>query len=257
MRFNIFNPTLFIVVSSLLLLTACGGPRLNRKHQPPVEVNPILVADFDAFNIQINQLLIRNGQYTWAKDANWDEYILQIATLSNTPIVFENILLIDAFGDQVTSLNERRELNKATRNSKRKYKNHGYKIKFGAGSTHMTTASLSGALGAGLAAGTVTTTGSIGTLTGAGVGVAVAVPALVITGVVKIVNNSKVNNFINKRYTALPITLHSEVKIVDLFYPATPVPQTLRIDYQMKGNFYQAEVDLTVLLADLHLKPNK
>jgi hypothetical protein len=137
---------------------------------------------------------------------------------------------------------------------KKKFKKAGYKIKLGAGSTHATAVGLSMAIGSGATAGAVTATGAVGNLTSLGVGVAVAVPALMIAGVTKVVYNTKVNNRIQQRQTLIPVPVNTPGQALDLLFPAVPVPQALVIEYHNQGVPHTLELDLTQITSDLHLK---
>ena len=249
------TPLLLLLVS---LLTACGGPRINSKPETLKDYGPMLLEGDTHLVAKLDQLMFRNSRGSWAKDANWDEYLITLESrLAGQVITIEQIWIEDVMGDLHPPQTTRKDLNKATRGLKKKYKKAGYKIKLGAGSTHATAVGLSFAIGSGATAGAVTATGAIGNLTSAGVGAAVAVPALMIAGVTKVVYNTRVNNRIQERQTLLPKTLGETAESLDLLYPAVPIPQALVIEYRVADVPHRLQLDLTQITGDLHIKPPK
>lgn len=242
----------------VMVLTACGGPRINNKPRELIDHGPMLVTADPHLRVQLDQLLFRNSPGSWAKDANWDEYLITAeANGSSADVVIERVSIRDLMGEIHDPETTRKALNKATKAVKKKYQQAGHKIKLGAGSTHATAVGLSMAIGGGATAGAVTATGAIGNLTSVGVGVAVAVPALMIAGVTKVVYNTRVNNRIQERQTLLPLAVNSPGQQLDVLFPAIPVPQALVIEYLNQGVPHTLELDLTKITSDLHLKAKK
>lgn len=245
-----------MLIFSLLTLLGCGGPRINNKPQQLENQGPLKSLVDQHIELVLNNLLVRNTPGSWAKDANWDEYIFSLKTTESVDaVILQSAYIEDIMGDEHFSQNTRKTLNQSTKALKKKYKKAGYKVKIGAGSTHASAVGISLALGSGVTAGAVTATGSIGTLTSVGVGVAVAVPALVISGVTKLVYNTRVNNRIQERQTLLPMTITNDEQVVDLMFPAVPLPQKLVVSYLYDEVPHRLEIDLTEVTTGLHIKP--
>lgn len=236
----------------IFLLVSCGGPRINRKAEPLVNHGPMLTVEDTHLNFSLDRLMFRNSHGSWAKDANWDEYLMTLQTSND--IIIESVMIEDIMGEWHEPQTTRKALNKSTKQVKKKYKKAGYKIKLGSGSTHATAVGLSMAVGSGVTAGAVTATGAVGNLTSVGVGAAVAVPALVIAGVTKVVYNTRVNNRIQQRQTLLPLTVSDETTALDILFPAIPLPQKLKVNYQFEGISHQISLDLNLVTSDLHIK---
>lgn len=249
------HPLLLIFIC--ISVISCGGPRLNRAYEKPTEL-PVLMQEQGAHvNLNLLKILIRNSKDSWVKDAKWDEYLIQIEPLSHQETKIISVSLIDTFGDVVSTVDTRKGLIKASKALKSKYKKAGYKVKWGEGSTHVDAISVSSAVGVGVAAGSVTTTGSIGTLTSAGVGVAVAVPALLITGVVKIVNNTKVNNRIQLRQAKFPLDVTNQNQVIDVFFPAVPSPKTVVVKYTLENEEHTISLDISEMMNGVHIRKKK
>ncbi len=256
---NLFKISFTLVLC--VLLSACYGPRLN-KHNPQANqsVAPtIATTRDDAIKIDLQFLLVRNSARSWAKDAKWDEYIFNISNLIDDEVIIENISIVDSLGYALDPQTTRKKLNKATKKTKQRFKKAGIKIKLGNGSSHMLTKSISGTVvGAGIGAGIASGGGvtmTAGTLTTAGGAVFVAVPAALVGGIVKIVNNSKVNNKIKKRQTTLPVDINgNSSNLIDLFYSAIPSPEKIIINYSINNQKYKLKLVLPESFNGLHYK---
>ena len=82
----------------------------------------------------------------------------------------------------------------------------------------------------------------------------VLVPALTVGGVVRGVNNSKVNQEIESRHTPLPVLLEEDENTnLVLFFPLSPSPQRIEIGYVSRAREHLLLVDTATALEGLHL----
>lgn len=250
-----------LIIMLCLVLNACFGPRLNKNNlQTGHDVIPtIATTQDDAIKVDLQFLLVRNSPRSWAKDAKWDEYMFLISNLSDDEVKIEDISIVDSLGVALQPNITRKMLNKATKKTKRRFKKAGIKIKLGNGSTHMLTKSISGTVvGAGIGAGIASGGGvtmTAGTLTTAGGAVFIAVPATLVGGIVKVVNNSKVNNKIKERQTLLPKIIGGHTfQLFDIFYSAVPSPQNIIISYSIKDQQHKLELLMPDSFEGLHYK---
>jgi len=251
-------------ISISLLVSACVGPRINKKNvNLDSTVFPTIAQSSDGrVKVTLNKILVKNSPGSWAKDAKWDEYIFHIENLTDTEIKIKNIMIYDALNDNTSPLTTRKHLNQATSLTKSKFKKSGIKIKWGAGSTNILAESITAtAIGSGVAAG-VAGTGAVttgaGTLTAAGGAVFIAVPAIAIGGIMKLVNNSKISKQIKKRQTSLPYIIYGkQTPIIDLFYSGIPGPQKIKVIYTFANKDYNLIFKFGENLNTLHFKPIK
>jgi len=219
----------------------------------------------NVINISLNKLLIRNSHRSWAKDAKWDEYIFSVENISNKPIIIDSINIIGALNEKHEPQYTRQTLNRATALTKNRYRRAGVKIKLGEGSTSALAGSLTGvAVGTGIGASVASTgalTTSAGTVTTAGGAVIVAVPLVTIGAIVKIVNNTKINNRIVKRQSQLPLSLAAEDALlgtqkqsIDLFYSAIPGPKQVEFIYTLDHKQHTLIMFLGEEFSRLHYK---
>ena len=84
--------------------------------------------------------------------------------------------------------------------------------------------------------------------------VVVLVPVLAVGGIVRGVNNSKVNNQIESRRTLLPIVLQEEEEnSLHIFFPLSQSPQQLELTYVNSQGELTLIVDTHAALSGLHL----
>jgi hypothetical protein len=110
-------------------------------------------------------------------------------------------------------------------------------------------------VGAGLGAGGVMASGGgmLAGVAGAATFMLVA-PGFGVAGIVRAVNNSKVNGEIGRRHTPLDASAPAGQELaLDLFFPLAPSPQRLELEYADAQGQHVLAVDLREALAGLHL----
>ena len=82
----------------------------------------------------------------------------------------------------------------------------------------------------------------------------ILVPVLAVGGMVRGVNNSKVNSQIESRQTLLPVVLQEdEEKYLDIFFPLSPSPLQIKITYADSRGDHALIVDTQAALEGLHV----
>ncbi len=236
----------------LLAISACGGAKVLKEPEPLVVTRPLATASDQHLSVTLDWVIVRDGPGTWAKNVDWDEYLLRIQNLGDDSIRVTNITVLDSLGTRIETGDSRKQLVKGTKKTKRRYKGEGLKVKAGVSAgtllaagavTAVTVASVGGAVvlgGSALAAGVAT-----GVL---------LVPVLAVGGVFRGVNNSKVNNQIESRQTLLPIELQDEVEnSLHVFFPLVPSPRQLELTYVDLRGEHTLIVDTQAALEGLHL----
>ena len=80
-------------------------------------------------------------------------------------------------------------------------------------------------------------------------------PALAVGGVVRGVNNSKVNNRIEERQTVLPIEIPANVEQnLDVFFPLAPSPKLVELVYSDATGEHILLIDTNAALEGLHIE---
>lgn len=257
---NVRRLALLFVTS--LVLTACGGTKLVRKPMPVPEDLPAIAMAQDAQLLaELRFVIVRNGPAAWAKNAAWDEYLLAVGNVGKVPLRIDSVSVTDSRGHVSVTHADRNALAAASKQATRRYRDAGLKVEAGRGGAGLamagvgagvlaygaaTAAATSAALGAGGAAGG-------GTAAAAG-GLVLAAPVLLGVGIMRMVNNSKVDGRIEDRATPLPLMIAPDAQVaLDLFYPLSPSPRLVVVHYHDGQTAQRLELDVSKPLAGLHL----
>ncbi len=254
----------FLACMLALLLTACGGTKLVRKPAPlPERTTPLAAASDARLTAELQFVIVRNGPAAWARNADWDEYLLGVRNVGSVPLRIDAVAVTDAQGHVNGTQADRRTLVAASKQATRRYRDAGLKLEAGRGGTALiatgvgagvvaygaaTVAATSAALGAGGAG------AAGGGAAAAAGGLILAAPVLIGVGIMRAVNNGKVNDRIEDRVTLLPLTLAPGAQAsLDLFFPLSPSPQQVVVHYHDGQVSQRLEVDTRQALTGLHL----
>lgn len=246
-----------------LALSACGGgTKLVKKPAPvPQRELPIAVASDDAMAAQLDFIVVRNGPGAWAKNGDWDEYLIRVRNTSDSPVELRKVEVTDSVGHVAGTLNRRADLVRASKLTAKRYRESGLKVAAGRGGAGLLVAGV-GAGVVGYGAAMASAYGAImsgGAAAGGGAGAAagglfLAAPVLVGVGIVRMVNNSKVDNRIESRATPLPVTIPAGSDVLlDVFFPISPSPRHVTFHYRTAQGDQQLQLDTSRVLAGLHL----
>ncbi len=246
------------VLMILLALSGCGGAWVLKEPEPLVVTQSLATASDQRITATLDWIIVRDGPGTWAKNVDWDEYLIRIQNLSDDSIRVTNITVLDSLGTRIETRENRKQLVKGTKKTKRRYKGEGLKVKAGLGTGTLVAA---GAVTAGATAAAVSSMsfGLGAASSGAAVGVVatagiILLPFLAVHSVFRGVHNSKVNKHIESRQTLLPVVLQEEEeKSLDIFFPLTPSPRQVEITYADSQGDNTLIIDTHAALEGLHL----
>lgn len=241
------------------MLAGCGGTKLLREPLPLPIANSLSEAADARIGVRLDWVLVRNAEGAWARNADWDEYHLVVRNLSGSSLTVTRIAVLDSVGTWLPAGADRKDLVKNSRSTVRRYRDSGLKVKAGAGGAGLIAAGVATTLGVGAAYTAATAYGAAlggtaGGVTAVGAGLLLAGPAVLAVGVVRAVNNSKVNQRILSLRTPLPLTLAagSEARVV-VFFPLAPSPRKLQLHYLDASDAHVVAVDTRSALDGLHL----
>jgi hypothetical protein len=244
-----------LLLCAVVTLSACGGGTKLVKHapSPPQRDTPLATAVDGSLKADLDWVIVRNGPGAWAKNADWDEYLIRVRNTSNSTAQITAVALVDSQEHSAPALGTRKALVQASRQTVRRYEDSGLKVKAGMGGAALTATGVGTGLGTGAAI--VGSGASLGAAAAGVVVVAVAAPAAVIAGVIRMRNNSKVNHRIEQRHSVLPIAVAAgENRSLDVFFPLSPSPRRIEISYADARGVHQLDIDTTQALAGLHLE---
>ncbi len=252
--------TLLCIAS--IALCACGGTKLV-KHAAPVPQRELPIALASDVNLaaQLDFIVVRNGPGAWAKNGNWDEYLIRVRNASAGDIELRAVDVTDSQGHTSIALHDRAHLVRACKLSAKRYRRSGLKVVAGRGGTGLLVAGVgAGVVGYGAAVASVTSAAlGAGGAAGGGAaaaagGLLLAAPVLVGVGIVRVVNNRRVDDRIQQRATRLPLNIaaNSDV-LLDVFFQITPSPQHVTFHYRTAQGERQLQIDTSHVLDGLHL----
>lgn len=247
------------------MLVGCGGAKLLKESHPQQTTQPLATAADSRVTSTLDWVIVRNGPGAWAKNGDWDEYLLRIHNNSTEPVLVTNIMVLDSLQSRVDRRANRRELVKGTKDNVHRYRDSGLTVKAGAGSGELLAAGAAvTAVGVGVAASALTTTTAYGAtwIGGVSTGTATAAsgllllgPALAVGGVLRGINNSRVDDEIQSRRTVLPLTVApGQQQPIDVFFPIAPAPVQVILFYVDDEGEHQLTFDTRAVLAGLHLE---
>ena len=79
-------------------------------------------------------MIVREGPGTWPRNADWDEYLIEVRHISAAPIQLTGITLFDSMDQPNTASASRSALVDASRKNARRYRDSGFKFAAGRGS---------------------------------------------------------------------------------------------------------------------------
>jgi hypothetical protein len=256
-----------IVITLLLgasVLAGCGGTKVLKDPVAMQVTQPLAEVADQRVAAKLNWVIVRGGPGTWAKNADWDEYLVTIENRSDGTAQVTQLVVVDSLGARNEPQLERKQLVKNSKANARRYKESGIKVKAGVGSGTMMLAGAAvtvvgvGAASAVAATSALSGAAAAGTAGAAAGGLLLLGPALAVGGIVRGVNNSKVNSQIEVRQTLLPHELAAGEKLeLDVFFPLAPSPRLLEITYSDATGEHVLVIDTSAALDGLHIEAGK
>ncbi len=254
------GPGRWLLAFTILLvmtLGGCGGTKILDKPVPVKIEKPLASASDDNIRVNLDWVIVRDGPGSWAKKADWDEYLITVKNAGERPMEITGVAVYDSTGYRLQSSDDRKKLIKRSKETERRYLDLGISLEAGWGSAGTTIL-----VGSAVTVGGVATAvesayvGSTATTTaGAAAGLLIG-PAIVTIGVVQVVRNKKVAREIRHRRTRLPLLLAPQNAVtLDLFFPLAPSPRQLVLDYRIGGDDYRLDVNTESALWGLHIHP--
>ena len=241
-------------------LQGCGGTKVLKEPQPIQTTQPLAAISDQRVAATLDWVIVRDGPGTWAKNADWDEYLLRVRNQSDRRIQVTRLIVVDSLGTHIESQPGRKQLVKSSKKTARLYKESGIKVKAGRGAgTMLVAGAVVTVVGAGVASlaaygsimSGVATAGSAGAAAG---GLLLLGPALAVGGIVRGVNNSKVNNQIELRQTVLPLEIPAGEELsLDVFFPLAPSPTMVVLTYTDASGEHSLVIDTSTALDGLHI----
>jgi hypothetical protein len=253
-------------IACAVILSGCGGTKILKEPLALEIKQPLVTASDQNVSAELIWVIVRDGPGTWAKNVDWDEYLVNVVNESGEAIRIIDVTIVDSLGVRQATNADYKELVNESKETTKRYKDSNLTVKAGIGFGTMMAVGGATIIGAGYvgsaaAAASLMSVGMGGASAGATVaaatvvgGLVVLVPAVVGIGIVRSNNRNKVAREIRKRHTLLPVTINSHQDLLlDIFYPLAPSPTQLAITYMVAGVEETLVVNTTEALNGLHL----
>ena len=250
------------VISFVLLLAGCAGTKVLDEPTLPPDRNPLAVARDRATTATLDWVIVRDGPGTWAKNADWDQYLLRLENRSTTDLRITEVYVEDSMGTKVFPGRDRKGLIAGSKQALDRYQDADIKVKAGTGTavmaaTVMGTTLVGGSVvGVGLAYTSFASLLGISTsfgaaVTAAGAGLVLVGPAMVIRNRR---NQRKVDARIQDIRSRIPFPVEAGmVTRAALFFPISPSPRHIVISYRQGESIQTLRLETRESLAGLHL----
>ena len=93
----------FVCLLVASTLGGCGGTKLLKETKPIQTTQPIAIASDERITATIDWIIVRDGPGAWAKNVDWDEYLLRIKNQGDAPLQITGIVVVESVGDRVES----------------------------------------------------------------------------------------------------------------------------------------------------------
>jgi hypothetical protein len=245
--------TLFMLSA---LLGGCASSRLLKNPKPSTVADVGWAATApDGLTVEVHQLIFRNSGGTWVRNANWDEYVL---TITNGAADAIEIQEIDLYSDRLpapeASSTSREQLDARSNRTLRAMKDAG--IVAGVGIVGPSALIVAG----------IGTSGGMLSASSAGAAAAavgiVAIPIGLIGGTSYVISRHRQDKkdkvLLDRRLTergyGVPLQIAAQSQMTkSAFFPITPSPSRLVLNYSIDGEVRQVALELPDL-AGLHVK---
>ena len=253
-------------IACTVILSGCGGTKILKEPLALEITKPLATASDQNVSAELIWVIIRDGPGTWAKNADWDEYLVNVVNESEKAIQIIDVTIVDSLGVRQATNADYKELVNESKETTKRYKDSNLTVKAGIGAGTIMAVGGATMLGAGyvgaaaaqaalfdVAMGGASAGTAVGTAAVVG-GLVVLVPAVIGISIVRSNNRNKVAREIRKRHTFLPVTINSnEDLLLDIFYPLAPSPTQLEITYMVGGVEETLVVNTSEALNGLHL----
>ncbi|MBL4820937.1 MAG: hypothetical protein JKY98_08130, partial [Gammaproteobacteria bacterium] len=124
---------IFIVLFFVTSISACSGTKILDEPNAIQPTRPLAISSDENIEIILEWVVVRDGPGTWARNSDWDEYLIRVKNQSGQRVELTNIEVVDSLGYRVQSDHNLDDLVKASRLTTKRYKNKNIDVKAGLG----------------------------------------------------------------------------------------------------------------------------
>ena len=92
---------LVLILIPALTLSGCGGSKVLKTPEPYVATEVLVTASDQQVTAELDWVIYRDGPGTWAKNVDWDEYLITVRNRGSDSLQITNITVMDSLGTRV------------------------------------------------------------------------------------------------------------------------------------------------------------
>ena len=104
----------------LLCLAGCGGAKVLKEPEPLAVGQSLSAASDEHLSVTLDWVIVRDGPGAWAKNVDWDQYLIRVKNLNGDSLQVTSITVMDSLGTSIDIGESRKLLVKGTRQTKRR-----------------------------------------------------------------------------------------------------------------------------------------
>ena len=114
-----------VLAVACVSLAGCGGAALLREARPLESFTSLAAGRDERIVASIEAVIVPHGAGAWAGNAEWDEYLIRIRSLSDERVEIRGIAIFDALDHRIEPRSDRGDLVDGTRETERRYEQAG------------------------------------------------------------------------------------------------------------------------------------
>ncbi len=85
----------------LVALGGCGGTKVLKEPRPIKTTQALATVSDHRITAMLDWVIVRDGPGTWAKNSDWDEYLLRVSNRSDQPIRVTRLTVVDSLNTRI------------------------------------------------------------------------------------------------------------------------------------------------------------
>ena len=123
-----------LVVPALVTLIGCSsGTKILEDVEPLKLERPLAVGTNDHLVAALDWVIVRNGPAAWARNADWDEYLIRLNNRSSHTMRITDVRVVNSLGVSFSAGSDKKKLVASTKQVSKLYKDADIEVKAGMG----------------------------------------------------------------------------------------------------------------------------
>ena len=114
---SVMMKNLLVQFAFLLLLpglSGCGGTKVLKEPEALTVTQSLATASDRHLSGTLDWVIFRDGPGTWARNVDWDEYLIRVQNLGDDSLQITKVIVVDSLGTRIEPRQNRKQLVKGT-----------------------------------------------------------------------------------------------------------------------------------------------